>query len=363
MSQRTLWPSPYGKIASRMIFANLLKDVIRQGLCIGCGTCVAVCPVNALIMQDETPRLMGACIRCGYCYYSCPITTDEHFKGFENEQKRIELKAFEKVREEPFGVYDTIYVAKDAKLENILRAILRYLLESKIIDLIATYGNLNPVLDNMVSKPRPSILPSPILIDNPDKIEEVNFLTIFSPPSALSLRAAADEYYASFFQASYKPSICYLAPPSHIRAIWRMRLGWYSNSKIEECIKLLITIFNRNYYSITQLKKILLEKNVDISKITDFKILDGGIEFLYNGKSVILSNEELNKALHGGMSKIKDITGEYADISIGNIQNMTIIIIRNKSYKGYVESAIEARGIKLEEASDEILELLRGLYQ
>lgn len=364
MSQRTLWSSSYGKILSRMIFANLLRDVIRRNICIGCGTCVAVCPIGALVMQEEHPRLSGVCIRCGYCYYSCPLTTDEHFKGFKIEQKRIELKAFGKVREEPFGVYDVIYIVRNYSIDKVIAPILKYLLKNDIIDIVATYGSFSPVLSNMLSEPRPSILPNPILIRDPDQIEKASFLTIFSPPTALSIRAAVDEYYASFFQASFKPSICYLAPPPHIRAIWRMRFSWHSNSKVEEPINLLISVFNGNYYSISEFRKLISKRNIDFSKILSFKLLNNGIELtLKEGESIVFSHEELSEALHKGITEIRDFTGEYADISIGGINGLTFIIVRNGDYKGYVESAVKEVGIKLEKADEEALNLLRGLYQ
>ncbi|MFV0255692.1 MAG: 4Fe-4S binding protein [Erysipelotrichaceae bacterium] len=41
--------------------------------CIGCGTCVGVCPTGALQMQDDgKAECVEGCIDCGACIPECP---------------------------------------------------------------------------------------------------------------------------------------------------------------------------------------------------------------------------------------------------------------------------------------------------
>jgi len=52
---------------------DLMYDVINQGLCIGCGCCVASCPVRAITMEFGKPNInRDLCIKCGACYAQCP---------------------------------------------------------------------------------------------------------------------------------------------------------------------------------------------------------------------------------------------------------------------------------------------------
>lgn len=41
-------------------------------LCHSCGTCIAVCPTEAIVLEDETAKLKGKCTNCALCYTSCP---------------------------------------------------------------------------------------------------------------------------------------------------------------------------------------------------------------------------------------------------------------------------------------------------
>ena len=51
---------------------DLQKKVLNQSLCIGCGTCAAVCPTRAMTMENGRPKFnCDRCVKCGLCYYQC----------------------------------------------------------------------------------------------------------------------------------------------------------------------------------------------------------------------------------------------------------------------------------------------------
>ena len=50
--------------------------MVDKNICIGCGTCVAVCPVGAIHFDENGKAEIdkGICIHCGACQASCPVS-------------------------------------------------------------------------------------------------------------------------------------------------------------------------------------------------------------------------------------------------------------------------------------------------
>jgi len=40
--------------------------------CTGCGTCVGMCPVQAIEIQKEKAIISDNCVECGVCINECP---------------------------------------------------------------------------------------------------------------------------------------------------------------------------------------------------------------------------------------------------------------------------------------------------
>ena len=53
--------------------------MVNKEKCIGCGTCVDVCPVNAITLNDEGKAQIDQekCIKCGTCEAVCPVMAIE----------------------------------------------------------------------------------------------------------------------------------------------------------------------------------------------------------------------------------------------------------------------------------------------
>ena len=53
--------------------------MIDKNKCIGCGTCVAICPVEAISFTNDGKAQIDTtkCIKCGACQASCPVEAIE----------------------------------------------------------------------------------------------------------------------------------------------------------------------------------------------------------------------------------------------------------------------------------------------
>ena len=55
-----------------LFFKNAYKKFSLEKSCIGCGTCIKVCPVNNIDLLDEKPQWGKNCIACHACVHWCP---------------------------------------------------------------------------------------------------------------------------------------------------------------------------------------------------------------------------------------------------------------------------------------------------
>jgi coenzyme F420 hydrogenase subunit beta len=135
-------------------FKELENDVIRAGLCTGCGTCVGVCPLGSLkinyYLGEPQPELSGDCNNCGICYEVCP-------------GRDIPIPALEKVvfgrkrepdKEDKLGIY--VRCLKGFAVDKVIRensssggvttALFAYALDEHILDgvLLAGFSKKQP---------------------------------------------------------------------------------------------------------------------------------------------------------------------------------------------------------------------------
>lgn len=52
-----------------------MAAVVDKKVCVGCGACVATCPVEAIKLVDGVAQIDPAkCISCGACVATCPVS-------------------------------------------------------------------------------------------------------------------------------------------------------------------------------------------------------------------------------------------------------------------------------------------------
>jgi len=59
------------KVLELMALAE--KSIRRGVLCVGCGVCVGVCPINAITKEGHKVTIGEACSACGECVGKCPL--------------------------------------------------------------------------------------------------------------------------------------------------------------------------------------------------------------------------------------------------------------------------------------------------
>ena len=50
-----------------------MPAVVDKDTCTGCESCVDICPVEAITMEDDKAVISDECIDCGQCVDECPV--------------------------------------------------------------------------------------------------------------------------------------------------------------------------------------------------------------------------------------------------------------------------------------------------
>jgi len=118
-----------------------VEDVVREGLCLGCGTCYNACSVNAITFELNemgfyVPKVEhDICTRCGVCYKACP--------GLGVDITKMNLRTFSRIPRNPYlGSYINTYIgyAKDSRIRylgssgGVATALSMYVLDKGIVD-------------------------------------------------------------------------------------------------------------------------------------------------------------------------------------------------------------------------------------
>ena len=148
---------------------STIQEIVRQGLCIGCGTCITMCPEKALILQESQesgiylPRLdPSKCIHCGVCHLVCP--------GIEADFNKLNFIAFDQKSKYAFlGNYLSCYsgYATDQNLRakstsgGLISALAIFALETGLVDgVLTTRANLKKPLKpySFIAKTKQEVL-------------------------------------------------------------------------------------------------------------------------------------------------------------------------------------------------------------
>jgi len=137
---------------------KLLKKIVKKGLCTGCGTCVAICPENALEIQIKKGLNIPfydkyLCKNCDICFKVCP--------GYDVDFKILNKKIFGKDPEDMLlGNFIECYTGftKNDEIRfksssgGLLSQFLIYALDENIIDavIVTKMDEKNPLISRPV---------------------------------------------------------------------------------------------------------------------------------------------------------------------------------------------------------------------
>lgn len=209
---------------------NTISQVVKDGLCTGCGTCVALCPEEAIKLTiDEKKGIYVSeldkekCNNCGICYNACP--------GHEVDFKQLNPEIFGKEPKDILiGNYLNCYIGHSTDYD------IRYNsssggLVTQLLIFALEEGIIAGSLVTRMKKDKP-LEPEPFIARTKDEIIEASKSKYCPVPANIVLKEILDSKEGERFAV--------VGLPCHIHGI---RKAEQINKKLKERIVLHLGVF------------------------------------------------------------------------------------------------------------------------
>ena len=308
----------------KVSFEESLEEDVLPSLCIGCGSCIVVCPFNCLEYVDAKPVLVKECRSCGICAQICP--------KYNLSMPALEQLVFGRERndDEDFGIYRRLVVAQ-ARDENILKvcqdggivtAVLVHALQKGIIDGAVLSGT---------NKDKP-LRAVPKLAKTTKEIIDCAGTRYTYSPNMLVLGEG--------FQQKMK-SLAFVGTPCQIHAVRRLQA--VPLRKYSKALAFSIGVFCSECFTHDGLVEELIKEKlgIDPHEVGKVNIKGKLIVTTRSGHVKKASLKEAKKYASNCVYSCSDFSAELADISVGGLglDGWTFTILRTKRGEELFQSA------------------------
>jgi coenzyme F420 hydrogenase subunit beta len=302
---------------------SLEKNVVLTGKCVGCGTCVVICPFDCLELQAHRPALVKECKICGICAQTCPVN--------EWSWPKAENFVFGRERkpEEVFGIYRKVAIAK-AKDDRVMgvcqdggvsTALLLFALENGIIDGAVVAGT---------SKEKP-FYPVPKLATTAEEILESAGTKYSYSPNILALTEVLKQK---------KTSVGFVGTPCEIRAVRKVQMAGLK--RFSAPLKLLVGLMCSEAFDYGGLMEKHVQKalGINLANITKMNI-KGKMLVTTKGEVRTIPLADIKQYARNSCRFCDDFSSELADISAGGLglEGWTFVVIRTEQGEKVFDAA------------------------
>jgi coenzyme F420 hydrogenase subunit beta len=316
---------------------SIAKEVVETGKCIGCGTCVLVCPFSCLEYSGEKPNLVKECKVCGICAQACP-QYQFPFSEMENF-----VFARERKTEEAFGVYRRLALAQAADSQ-----ILKVSQDGGAVTALLLHAFKNGLIDGAVvakSEKEKPFYPQPTLATSAEEILQAAGTKYFYSPNVLAIAEALKQK---------RSNIAFVGTPCQIRAVRKMQMAGLK--KYVAPLKFLIGLACSECFLYDGLMEnhIHGKLGINLNRIKKINI-KGKMLVALESEIVAIPLAEAKQYARKSCHLCKDFSSEFADISVGGLglEGWTFTIIRTEKGDELFSSAEKAQAITTRDANEE----------
>ncbi len=314
----------------------LMDEVVESRRCVGCASCVTICPVDVFDYADELPRdtRTDACVSCVLCVEACPVLRPAD----KDLPAMLDLRP--PAIDEGFGAYSYGVYARSTDPEWVARAQDGGLVSALIIHGLETGALSGAVLGDVMPEQRQ--IGRPLLATTRDEVLGAAGSRYTYSPNTLALLEA--------MRRDVKP-IAVVGVPCQVDGVRLQQnssislsvANWYRNN-----ISLVIGLLCSEAFTHESIAKLGEMIDVAPDRIENINIKGKVVVRLDDGEVRTASLKQYQDFARPACLYCLDYGAENADISAGGIglDNWTLTLVRTETGHRALQAAIDAGWIE-----------------
>jgi len=320
---------------------ELLEDVVKKDLCIGCGACTYLCPYFRSY-RGKTAMLFPCTLTEGRCWAYCPKTEVD----LDDLSKRFFDRPYDG---DPLGFHGSVKISRAGSKVGA-----GSFQAGGTVSALMSFALNKGYIDAAVLTDRDGILPVPRVVTDPGDVLKCSSSKYTAAPTLSGLNQAIKEGYKR---------IGVVSTPCQCIAIAKMRSNPTGIDDFTDPVGLVVGLFCTWALDFRAFDAFISER-IDVNKVTKVDIPPPPAEIMEiytaDGKQEI-PLDEIRKLVPDTCSYCIDMTSEFSDISVGVLEgrpDINTIIVRTKKGQDIVDEAEKEGFLVLDDLPEENLEHL-----
>lgn len=321
---------------------ELMEDVIKKDLCIGCGACIDLCPYFKT-HKGKTSMIFPCTIAKGRCYAFCPKA--------ELDLSELSSIVFGRPYDgSPLGFCQTVMTACAG--EKMAKGNFQ---AGGTVTALMTYAFKENMIDAAVLTGRKGMVPIAELVTHPEDIGRFSASKYTAAPTISAVNQGAKKGFKK---------IGVVGTPCQMTALAQMSTNPLEQEDFEDPVALKIGLFCTWALDTKKLTAFLKDK-LDVSKITGMDIPPPPAEMLvvYMGdEKKEFPLDDIRPLVPNSCMVCPDMTSEWADVSVGVLEGdpkRNTLIIRTQKGRELVDNAVREGYLQLTDMPAENLDHLK----
>ena len=321
----------------------LMEEIVASGKCIGCASCVTICPTDVFGYEDERPvdARPDACVHCVLCADVCPVLRPPD-RDFENL-----LSYREPALDEGFGPYSYGVYARATDPEILERGQDGGVVSAMLVHALEAGSLAGAVLGDVMPGNR-QIGRHKLATTRADVLSCAASRYTYSP-NTLALQEA--------MRADVRP-IAVVGVPCQVDGV---RLQQHSSIRLEMAnwyrrnVTLVLGLFCSEAFTHESLERLGEMLGVDPLRIANINIKGKVVVRLDDGEVLTASLKRYREFARPACLYCLDYGAEHADVAFGGIglDGWTFTLVRTERGHAAFRDAVEAGAVETRPLDDE----------